>query len=245
MSQMIKRIARKLLPPKLRLIASNILSAFDVYYQRSYSQEGEDMILMNLFRGRSAGFYIDVGAHHPFIFSNTYVFYKLGWRGINIDAMPGSMRLFHKYRPNDINLELAIAKTKQTLTFYQFNEPALDTFSKELAEERARIDKFKLVSCVELSTHRLDEVLDQWLPPQQEIDFINIDVEGYDLEVVLSNDWERYRPKAVLVESIGFPLAHPETSGLFTFLTSKKYDLFAKTVNTLIFIESGYPVQIY
>ena len=56
-----------------------------------YSQEGEDMILGKIFSGQKHGFYVDVGAHHPLRFSNTYLFYLKGWRGINIDAMPGSM----------------------------------------------------------------------------------------------------------------------------------------------------------
>jgi len=159
--------------------------------------------------------------------------------------MPGSMRLFYRHRPRDINLEVAIAATQQTLTFYQFNEPALNTFSPELAEERAQVDKFKLVARVELSAQKLVKVLDQWLPAGQSIDFLNIDVEGYDLEALASNDWGRYHPRVVLAESIGFSLAHPETSELFTFLSSQGYELFAKTINTLIFVESGFPIEIY
>lgn len=79
---------------------------------------------------------MDVGAHHPKRFSNTHYFYKKGWRGINIDAMPGGMRLFRKIRPKDINLEIAISDKKRVLTYYVFNDHALNGFSKGLPTER-------------------------------------------------------------------------------------------------------------
>ena len=71
-----------------------------------YSQQGEDIILHRMFEWQEQGFYIDVGAHHPTRFSNTYKFYKRGWTGINVDAMPGSMTAFNRLRPKDINIEL-------------------------------------------------------------------------------------------------------------------------------------------
>ena len=79
------------------------------YSNISYSLQGEDMVLKELFADKNQGFYVDVGAHHPFRFSNTYLFYKKGWRGINIDAMPRSMELFDKFRPRDINIECGVA----------------------------------------------------------------------------------------------------------------------------------------
>src|SRR6186713_1276577 len=93
---MIKRVFRKF------SLVYDLL--FDKYYSISYSQEGEDLILKRFFSEKSGGFYVDVGAHHPKRFSNTYMFYKEGWSGINIDAMPGSMKLFNKVRSKDINL---------------------------------------------------------------------------------------------------------------------------------------------
>src|SRR5665213_3547525 len=77
----------------------------------SYAQEGEDLILAGFFGGligMRPGFFVDVGAHHPWRLSNTYFFYIRGWTGINIDAMPGSMREFDAHRPKDINIEVAI-----------------------------------------------------------------------------------------------------------------------------------------
>mgnify|MGYP001334584774 CR=1 FL=1 len=86
------------------------------------------MILNRIFGNQAKGFYIDVGAHHPKRFSNTYLFYKRGWSEINIDAMPGSMKIFDKQRPRDINIEKPVSNEKKIMDFYIFNEPALNSF---------------------------------------------------------------------------------------------------------------------
>jgi len=93
---MFRLFLRKLLPIGLTEWLRIVL---DKYALKSYSQEGEDMILRRIFEDNETGFYVDVGAHHPARFSNTNYFYKRGWRGLNIDAMPGSMSKFKKYRP--------------------------------------------------------------------------------------------------------------------------------------------------
>ncbi|MCW5198180.1 hypothetical protein VU06_00335 [Desulfobulbus sp. F3] len=94
---------------------------------------------------RKKGFYIDIGAHHPKRFSNTFYFYRQGWHGINIDAMPRSMELFNKIRPRDINIEAAISDEKVELTYYMFDEPALNTLSKESAEITKKNKRYILV----------------------------------------------------------------------------------------------------
>lgn len=107
---MLKSSLKKLLPSRFW---SYLIYMRDLYFVRfhtkSYSQEGEDLLLSRIFGDKKDGFYIDVGAHHPFRFSNTYLLYKRGWRGINIDAMPGSMKLFNRFRPRDINIECGVA----------------------------------------------------------------------------------------------------------------------------------------
>lgn len=92
------------------------------HHNLSFSQEGEDMILRKLLDRKTTGFYIDVGAHHPQRFSNTYFFYLKGWSGINIDPIPGRMKLFNQLRNRDINLEIGISESKKSLTYYIFNE---------------------------------------------------------------------------------------------------------------------------
>ena len=83
-------------------------------YKKSYAQDGEDVALAAFYDTQKGykGFYVDIGAHHPKRFSNTYFFYKKGWSGINIDAMPGSMHGFRLLRTRDINLEMGISREK-------------------------------------------------------------------------------------------------------------------------------------
>src|SRR5690554_5496726 len=79
------------------------------HYKINYSQEGEDQVLKRIFENQNSGFYVDIGAYHPFKYSNTMHFYRQGWRGINIDASKNSMVEFNKHRPKDINIELAVS----------------------------------------------------------------------------------------------------------------------------------------
>src|SRR4051812_44497014 len=90
------------------------------YRLDSWAQEGEDLVLRRFFEGQKKGFYVDVGAHHPHQYSNTFWFYRRGWRGINIDAMPGCMEGFEQHRPGDVNLELAVSDAP-TMTYFMFN----------------------------------------------------------------------------------------------------------------------------
>ena len=157
------------------------------------------MILDRFLEYRDSGFYVDVGAHHPKRFSNTYRLYRRGWMGINIDANPGSMQMFKRVRPRDINVEAGVSSTRQELTYYVFNEPALNTFKKDLALERAG-GIYSIIKEVKIVTAPLGELLDQYLPAKTEIDLLTIDVEGLDYEVLRSNDWSRYSPEFILVE---------------------------------------------
>ncbi|ASC71433.1 SAM-dependent methyltransferase [Halomicronema hongdechloris C2206] len=210
------------------------------YHKISFSQEGEDLILDRIFYSQKNGFYVDVGAHHPQRFSNTYYFYLKGWHGINIDAMPGSMELFKKIRPRDINIEIPIFSKSQVLTYYQFNEPALNGFSEEISTQRNKHEKYKIISTKKLKTERLSVVLEKnILNESQVIDFMNIDVEGLDYEVLKSNDWNRFRPKVLLVEDLSSQnIRQFENSKVYNFLFKEDYKIYANLAKTSIFLDS-------
>lgn len=205
------------------------------YRNLSYSQEGEDLILRRIFEEKDKGFYVDVGAHHPKRFSNTYLFYKMGWRGINIEPRPGSKEEFEKVRKKDINIEAAISDVPTKLTYFIFDEPALNSFDRELSIKRASETKYKIIKELTLTTVKLSEILNKYIEPKQTIDFLSIDTEGFDLSVLNSNDWERFKPTVILCEDSDFDFNYPEKSKVFNFLVEKKYKLIAKTPSTLIF----------
>jgi FkbM family methyltransferase len=203
------------------------------YHTLSFAQEGEDILLERIFQNQAHGFYIDVGAHHPQRFSNTYKFYLMGWRGINIDAMPESMKSFEEIRPEDINIEAAISNGSEQMTYYMFNEPALNGFSKQLANTRDGLRDYKIIDRKLIKTLKLSEILEKYLSNNQIINFLSIDVEGLDYQVLLSNDWSKYRPEIILVEELSTSLENlTHESKSFKFLKEKGYIFFAKTFNT-------------
>jgi len=210
-------------------------SVWDIYSRKTYSQEGEDMILGRLFEGRGPGFYVDVGAHHPRRFSNTHLFYRRGWRGINIEPNPDAMRAFKSMRRRDINLQVGVSDRAGCLKYYQFDEPALNTFDEAMVASRLANTPYRLVGTVEVPVERLDTLLARHVPAGVEIDFLSVDVEGLDLAVLKSNDWTRFRPRCVLAEALGVSLAHIDANPVSELLAAQGYELVAKTFNTLVF----------
>lgn len=190
------------------------------------------MILEEYFQGVNKGFYIDIGAYHPIRYSNTFKFYLKGWHGINIDARPGSMQIFKKIRPKDINLEIAVGNRSECLKYYMFDEPALNGFSKEISEERDRDFHFNILKTVDINLERLEVILDNFLPENTEIHFLSIDVEGLDYEVLLSNNFNKYRPKMILVETSVISEGLAFDSEINIFLNENGYSLVAKTFRT-------------
>ncbi len=202
----------------------------------SYAQEGEDLLLLRAIGDKGLGFYVDVGAHHPRRFSNTYLFYRRGWRGINIDAMPDSMKAFNKERPRDINIEAAISDSNSEITYLMLNEPALNSFDAQLSCSRAQGGAYRIIAEKKVLTRTLAQLLTEYLPQNQIIDFLSVDVEGMDLNVLRSNDWNRFRPRLVLVECLSTESLQTSLQAeVSQFLMEKKYLPFAKTFNTLLF----------
>jgi FkbM family methyltransferase len=202
----------------------------------SYSQEGEDMILQRIFERRESGFYIDIGAHHPKRFSNTHLLYKKGWNGINIDAMPGSMRCFNRVRKRDVNLELGIGEKEQDLTYYIFNDPALNGFSSDISKKRHNNkSQFSIIKKLPVQVKKLSTILNEHLSKNQIIDFMTIDVEGLDLEVLESNNWEKFKPEYILIEVLKLNFNEISNDKITLFLEEKGYQVFAKCVNTVFF----------
>ncbi len=206
----------------------------DGFTTKIYSQEGEDIILSEFFPNKTDGFYVDVGAHHPMRFSNTHMFYKKGWRGINIDAMPGSMKAFERKRPRDINLEIGVSGKEGEMTFYMFDDPALNGFSMEISKDRDKNSNFEIIEERKIKTYPLSKILNKYLPKDQKIDFMSIDVEGLDMMVLESNDWKRYSPRYLLVECIGDTVEDIMQDKIYRFLSEKGYKIVGKTYRTLI-----------
>lgn len=212
------------------------------YISESYSQEGEDILLARIFNDGKAGFYVDVGAHHPFRFSNTYAFYLRGWRGVNVDPRPGSMRLFRRYRPHDTNLEMGVAESRQSLTYHMFREPALNTFSDSVAAFQATQGRPSL-STIEVECAPLCEILRTCrVSLDGRNSFLTVDVEGLDLAVLRSNDWDVFRPSVIVAEISGRSLREVDESDVATYLGSHGYSAFSKLGHSAFFKRADFEI---
>lgn len=204
----------------------------------SWSQEGEDLILSRIFDNQKNGFYVEVGAHHPFRFSNTFLFYKNGWRGIAIDPLPGTKRLFTKHRPRDIAVEMGVGTREELLSYYMFSEPALNSFDKQYADEMLALGRYKLLNVKKVQCKSLSAILDEYMPIGVEIDFMSIDAEARDLDVLTSNCWKKYRPRVIVAESIN-PLLHKISEDpVANFLKEVGYVPYAKAKQSVIYLQS-------
>lgn len=204
---------------------------------RTYSQEGEDRLTDRLLGGRENGFYIDIGAHHPRRFSNTYYFYRKGWSGINIEPNPELYKLFSKWRPRDINLNAGLYSKPMELKYYYFEEPALNTFSEDIAAQHLTA-QHKLVKTENIAVTTLSKALEGVQVPEF-IDFMNIDTEGSEWEIIRTNDWTRIRPELLLIELKAETIERLLDSDMVKFLKGFKYRLIAKLFNTVIFRQEG------
>ena len=225
----IGKLLRTMLPVQFRVLLAQSLSGGNIHF----SQDAEDIILEKWFSAKKNGFYVDVGAHHPVRFSNTYKYYCKGWSGINIDAMPGIMKLFDKIRPNDTNVETPISNNEEELNFYIFDESALNTFSEEEAEKSK--PKYKVVNIQKLKTKKLSEILDKHCSNNQKIDFFSIDTEGFDLKVLQSNNWDKYKPTILIIEFIDKKLLNILDSAIHRYIIALGYLLVAKTNNSAFY----------
>lgn len=169
------------------------------YLKGSYSQQSEDLVIDKILGNKKRGFYVDVGAHDPVRFSNTKRFYDKGWSGVNIDPNPNLIKKFKEQRTRDINLELGVGRKNGSLIFYQFFPSTLSTFSQKEATQY-QSSGFNLISKYQVPVKTLGSILSQHCKTRRP-DFLSIDTEGTDLEVLQNNDWDKFKPRVICIET--------------------------------------------
>jgi FkbM family methyltransferase len=166
---------------------------------KSYGQYNEDLIIDAILGCKKEGFYVDVGANHPNVLSNTKRFYDRGWHGVNIEPNPLMFALLQKERKNDVNLNIGLGKENGEIEFYLLDPDTLSTFSKSSAIRMTKQPEYKIVSVSKVKVMSLKEVLETHASGKQ-IDFMSIDVEGFEAEVIGGGDWEKFRPHLIMME---------------------------------------------
>jgi len=163
----------------------------------SYAQNQEDVMLARALAGTTNGFYIDVGAHDPAIDSVTQHFYDQGWRGVNIEPVVRQCQHFVMDRPLDVNLAVALGRREGRLRFHDFSPHGLSTFDIESAR-RAHARGYASHD-YDVPVTTLAAVCAKHAPDT--IDFLKIDVEGMEADVIAGADWSAHRPRIVVVEA--------------------------------------------
>jgi len=211
---------------------------YDWLGKRSYAQSGEDIVADIVLGKKRKGIYIDVGAFHPKLFSNTYLFYKRGWSGVVVEPRPEARGEFERVRPRDKFVGMGVGAKKDVLTYYEFADGAANTFSKLQAKNNEKIAGRKLKKTINVAVMPLRDILASNNMEGVAIDLLSVDVEGMDAEVLSSNDWEKFRPKVVIAEDLDFDFEKPKKSAVVKYLMSLGYLLVAKTPYSLVFVDS-------
>ena len=229
---------------------TNIFKFFYFYYQflkskfkprLAYSHWGVDLIITKLLNSRNKGIYIDVGCHHPFLNNHTYLLYKSGWEGINIDVDYNSIDMFNFFRKSDVNIQTAVTDHKGEVDlFFYHNRAAKNTISKEFgsdAKEQKRINSDTLNNIIENSKFK-----------NSKIDFVSIDVEGNEMNVLSGFNLKKYKPKLILLEFI-LPnkkefyekdINEIANSEVYKFLNKNEYKLINWNHDDLLFMSLDY-----
>ena len=199
-------------------------------YLNNGSQFGEDKFLYNLFEKNYNGKYLDVGCFHPTKHNNTSLFYKNGWQGINIDLNPLTIDLFNFMRPNDTNINTAISseESEKTLFFLSENNTQNTLSENQLLflKKHHNLRDDEIIK-KKIKTRRLDNILEE--NNFHNIDFMNLDVEGHELEVLKTINFKKTKLKYVCIEMINHnDLSIKNSDQILELLETNKFEQIKK-----------------
>ena len=205
--------------------------------KKNYSTFGEDLVVKKFFRHKKKGFYVDIGCYHPLEGNNTYLLFKKGWSGINVDVNSLSIDLFNYNRKKDFNVNVAVSNQNKKLKIY-FRKKInmLNTSSKKLAKIHFRNGYQERL----IKSSTLNSIISR-TKFKKKIDFLNIDVEGNELNVLKSLNFLKYRPKLICVEIHNHEkmynknLDYLKRNVVYKFLINKGYKIYWKNGFSFIF----------
>ncbi|OIO70844.1 MAG: hypothetical protein AUJ58_01785 [Zetaproteobacteria bacterium CG1_02_55_237] len=174
-----------------------------IYYQKSYAQCGEDLIVDYIFHSLNIAHpsYLDIGAHHPRFLSNTYFFYRQGGRGVCVEPDPVLFRKINRARKRDCNLNVGMAARRGILQLHVFSSRTLNTFSAEEAKKYIS-EGHDQIALHDIEVLTFSDVIQRHF--DQDPDFVSLDVEGMDLEILQSIDFSSCRPTVFCIETITY-----------------------------------------
>ena len=199
---------------------------------------GEDLIIQNYFKNKPKGFYVDVGCYHPLQGNNTHLLYKNGWSGINFDINHYSIKLFDFLRKRDLNIHSGISRKKSKLTMYYRKEiNMLNTLDEKIAKIHFR-NGYKKKN---IQVNTLNFFISKKFKKLNKIDFINIDVEGFELDALKSLNFSIYKPQLICIEIHNIKKMYDtnykylKSNDVYNYLINKKYKVIWKNKYSFIF----------
>lgn len=183
---------------------NKLFSKNENFKRVTYSQQGEDLMIDFFLKSKniSEPFYVDIGANHPIQLSNTYLMYKSGGKGICIEPNLEYQSLFAKYRKKDNFLPIGINGGKDSkIPYYKMAWPEFNTFDKDQAEKVQKKYKGKnnIIEVIDIDILNINNFLEKYC--NKDIDVLNLDVEGLDLEILSEWDFNNFKPKLICVET--------------------------------------------
>ena len=169
----------------------------------TYSQHQEDLFINNYFKNKNSGFYLDVGCYHPIKYSNTALLHNRGWLGINIDMNQTTIDLFNILRKRDKNICAAISnENKEATQYLDHSFSPINTLVKKFSDTTAKTISFNNHSEKKVYTYKFSQIVQTHEIQAKQIDFINIDAEAHDLEVLEGIDLRSYNVKLICIEML-------------------------------------------
>lgn len=223
----------------------NKLLQIQTYFQKSYSQCGEDLIIYNAlsYMNIKNVYYIDIGAHHPFNMSNTAFFYKKGFNGICIEPEPNLYKTIKKYRKRDICLNIGVGvNTQKELDFFIMSASAENTFSQEQAERISKVRNYSIIKKIKIPVMNINEVIEKYAIFKP--NFISIDVEGLDFEILKTFDFNKNRPEVFCIETLMLTTDNREEKieKIINYMIEQNYFVYADTHINTIFVSQDYKI---
>ena len=203
--------------------------------RKSYSQWGEDQFIVQYFKDKVKGIYLDIGCFNPFMYSNTCLLHKNGWSGINIDINPTSIDLFNIARPNDFNICTTINDEKKSFDVY-LDDPfsPVNTLDRKFYENLGK-PFFNNKRNLKVESKAIDEVI-SLSGIRDEIDFINIDVEGNDYKILTLLKIDKLKPKLISIETHNVDGSESENHQYIRdFLSKNGFNIFQRVGPTTLF----------
>lgn len=200
----------------------------------SFGQLGEDQVIVHLLAQhlQRPGFYVDIGAFDPVLYSNTLLLHRQGWQGINVDANPAAIKRFQQARPNDRNLCLAVSDRVETLNYTAYESGASNRLVETNAASQNSLIGESAVKQTAMTTTTLSLILEQNGIKPGGVDFVNVDCEGFDLRVLQGLDWSRWQPRLIAIETH----TQEEFQAVEKFLSPHGYQCAARISMTSLFL---------